>query len=130
MKSVNALTVRLFTDTETETNKRGNAVKRINFSANRYIIDFADDFRAEGWEQFDTDQDAEYFGFWINKATRQTLTYCEGDWIFVQCPDDARFNAEIEDAIRFFGEGFIAMALEANGAKTTYRQSREQFLIA
>lgn len=127
MKSVNQFAERLFTD-EPETSPRGNAVRRAFMPSERYIVDFAEQFAAEGWEQFDTDQDAPYFGFWINKTTLRTLTYCEGDWTFVSCPDAAHFNAEIEDAIKFYGEGFIAKAFDADGM-TTYRQERQQFLI-
>jgi hypothetical protein len=99
------------------------------FPSERYAVDFADDFTSEGWEQFDTDQDAHYFGVWVNKTKFLTLTYAEGDWTLVECPDAAHYNAEIEDAITFYGEGFIAKAYDMDGTKTIFRQEREKFLI-
>ena len=130
MKSVIEFVDRLFADSERETNARGNTVRRGFMPSSRYKIDFATEFFAEGWEQFDTDQDAEYFGFWVKKGKLQTLTYCEGDWIAVDCPDAAHYNAEINNAIEYYGEGFIAKAIDGNGSVTTYRQAREGFLIA
>lgn len=128
MKSVNAFIDQLFADKQSETNGRENTIRRAFLPSERYRIDFAEDVHAEAWEQFDTDQDASYFGFWVNKTTFQTLTYAEGDWIHVSCVDAAHYNAEIEHAIRFYGEGFIAKAIDDHGNRTIYRQARKQFL--
>lgn len=128
MKSVNAFAASLFNDQADQWNARGNAIRRAFLPCDRYRVDFADDFTAEGWEQFDTDQDASYFGVWVNRQTLQTLTYAEGDWTLVTCPDKQRYRLEIEDAIRFYGEGYIAKVLDANGTKTTFRQDRMRFL--
>ena len=109
-------------------NGRGNPIYRLFMPSERYLIDFADDFTAEGWEQFDTDQDANYFGVWVNPTTRQTLTYCEGDWSLVCCPDAASYNAEIQSCIDLYGEGFEFKTIDASGI-TEYRQDRSHFLI-
>lgn len=46
--------------------------------ASRYKYDAM--FKAsEGWEQYDTDQDAWYFGVWVNYALKQVFTFAEGD---------------------------------------------------
>jgi hypothetical protein len=113
---------------EPETNKRGNVVHRGFFSTERYIVDFADDFGSEGWQQFDTDQDAHYFGCWVNPVKFLTLTYAEGDWTLVECFDKDHYNAEIQDAINFYGEGFEFKTIDENGI-TEYRQDREKFLV-
>jgi len=110
------------------TNKMGNAIYRMFLPSERYVIDFADDFDSEGWEQFDTDQDAPYFGVWVNRTLLMTLTYAEGDWSLVVCPDKEHYNAEVAGAIEFYGEGFIAKAYDADGV-TTCRQDRQKFLI-
>jgi hypothetical protein len=110
-------------------NNRGNMIYRWFGDDVRYTVDFADDFKSEGWEQFDTDQDAAYFGVWVNKVKFYTLTYAEGDWTLVTCPDAGHYNAEVEDAIRFYGEGFVAKTIDADGSMTIFRQEREKFLI-
>lgn len=116
---------------DTDTNERGNVVARMFHPSERYIVDFADDFKAGGWEQFDTDQDAHYFGVWLNKGARLTLTYAEGDWTLVTCPSWDSYIAEVQDAIRFYGEGFIAKALDVTtGEVTVYAQDRAEFLKA
>lgn len=110
-------------------NVRGNVVHRLHFSSSRYPIDSADTFCAEGWEQFDTDQDAEYFGFWVNTRERLTLTYAEGDWHLVVCPTRETYLAEIQDAIRIYGEGYIAKVIDcATTEVTIFRQDRNRFL--
>ena len=115
---------------KTRENERGNTIHETWVgSCDRYRVDCAPDFTSEGWEQFDTDQDAHYFGVWLNRSKLLTLTYAEGDWTLVVCSDAAHYNAEVADAIRFYGEGFVAKAIDAEGVVTVYRQERSEFLI-
>ncbi len=115
-------------------NKRGNWIYRTYASTDRYTIDFAADFAAEGWEQFDTNQDAHYFGVWVNRSWRLVLTYAEGDWSLVDCLTDAAYFAEIRSVIDFYGEGFIAKTIDFPerpgdpAVVTEHRQDREKFL--
>lgn len=111
------------------TNFRGNQVYRLFMNSERYEIDFASDFKNEGWLQFDTNQDAPYFGFWVNPKTLQTLNYCEGDWTVCDCKDAESYNAEMVDAIECYADGFIAKTLDHDGTLATYVQDRSQFLI-
>lgn len=111
-------------------NERGNTVHRLHMRDCRYTVDFADDFASEGWQQFDTDQDAAYFGVWVNRSKRLTLTYAEGDWTLVECPTEETYRAEIMDMIRFYGEGFIFKVIHENGAKSTYVQDREKLFLS
>lgn len=111
------------------TNDRGNRVLRINDPSERYLVDFAPDFTEQGWQQFDTDQDAAYFGVWLNPRLRLTLTYAEGDWTLVECPTRESYLAEVQDAIAFYGEGRIALVIDGDtGEGTTFRQDRAKFL--
>lgn len=91
--------------------------------------DCAEDYADSGFRQFDTHQDAPYFGVWVNPRTRQTLTYCEGDWSLAECPDDAAYNAEIRAMSEFYEPGFIAVAVGNDGQATRYEQDRSTFLI-
>lgn len=131
MKSVNKLCVIIINEGETDKgpNANGNTVHRFHAPAERYMVDFSEDFQLEGWEQYDTDQDAHYFGVWINKSCLCTLTYCEGDWTYVSCIGKEDFNREIRAMNDFYGEGRIAMTIDQDGTSTEYRQNREQFLI-
>jgi len=111
-------------------NECGNTVYRLFMPGQRYTVDFAEDFKAEGWQQFDTDQDAHYFGVWVNRPKRMTLTYAEGDWTLVECPTIETYRAEIEDACRFYGEGFICKAVDTDTrAVTTYVQDRVKLFL-
>lgn len=106
-------------------NSRGNLVHRYSLSSSRYHVDCD----LGDWLQFDTDQDAEYFGFWVNPEALMTLTYCEGDWVLVVCPTKEGYNAEIADACRVYDEGFIAKAIDEQGGVTVYCQDRQQFFL-
>jgi len=56
----------------------------------------------DGWELFETDQDASYFGVWINRQQLIVVTYCEGDLHIVRAPDAAAFDAEIAEMESFY----------------------------
>jgi hypothetical protein len=111
-----------------ETNERGNAVHRHFYPSDRYIAD-CDEHHGD-WAQFDTDQDASYFGVWVDPAHLRTLTYAEGDWTLVTCPDKDHYNAEIQNMLEFYGEGFIAIGIDSKtGDATRFVQDRSKFLI-
>lgn len=133
MKSVLALCEKLKSVAGApQPNVFGNMVYRHNWSDSRYTVDFAEDFKVEGWMQFDTGQDAEYFGVWVNPVKRLTLTYCEGDWTLVECPTWETYVAEIQDAIAHYSEGFIAKCVDIHHGRyasvTTLVQDRSVFL--
>ena len=128
IKKLNTFCEKFFANAETRINERGNTIYERFFDSERYGIDFADDFKEAGWEQFDTDQDAAYFGVWINASKRWTLTYCEGDWSLIKCETSDQYKAEIQSLIGFYGEGRIALAISTDGTATEYRQDRSLFL--
>ena len=85
-------------------NERGNYIKRgHDFMGDRYRYDFKVCTPAKGWQQYDTRQDASYFGVWVHAKRRATFTYCEGDTTLVLCPTAESFAAELADMARFYG---------------------------
>lgn len=131
MKSVNRLCDWLIEtgNTDDKPNERGNTVHRLSCDSQRYLVDFAEDFTAEHWQQYDTDQDAWYFGVWVNPHSLRILTYCEGDWSLVSCLDNELYNAEIASMNEFYGEGRIAAVITERGSCHEFRQDREQFFV-
>lgn len=114
-----------------EYNARGNQVGRSFLaSADRYLFDFNECTTESGWVQFDTDQDASYFGVWVHPERREILTYAEGDVIRVQCPTEDSYRAEIEDMCAFYGTtpAFVTIDPE-KGVVTQHYQDRSEFLI-
>lgn len=89
-------------------NKFGNIVEH-GFNGHpdrdRYWYDFGDGLPGErsDWRQYDTEQDAHYFGVWINLKTRQTFCYAEGDTTLVTCDDDAGLALELKAMEEFHG---------------------------
>jgi hypothetical protein len=128
MKSVNEWCEQIRARMDFNDNERGNTIFRTHADTDRYIVDFADKFKAEGWEQYDTDQDAHYFGVWVNPRSRMVLTYAEGDWSVVTCPTKESYLAEIQSMNEFYGQGFICKVLDQSGVMTTYCQDRAEFL--
>lgn len=114
-------------DWETPATKDGCKVSRLFADTDRYIVDFADGFAADGWLQFDTDQDAHYFGAWVNPKQFLSMSYAEGDWTIVQCLDKERYNREVARMIEFYAEGRIALVIDRDGSATEIRQDRQEF---
>lgn len=57
-----------------------------------------------GWAQYDTEQDAWYFGVWVHVRKRLILTYAEGDLSLVTCPSIASFRNELAHMAEFYGD--------------------------
>ncbi|MBJ7017101.1 hypothetical protein [Vibrio cholerae] len=50
---------------------------------------------AKGWQQYDTEEDAWYFGIWIHTEKLETFTYAEGDTSHVIAPSVEAFRTEL-----------------------------------
>lgn len=94
----------------------------------RYIYDFDEEMKEDGWIQYDTDQDAHYFGVWVNKKKMMILSYTEGDHYLNICHDVESFNKQIKEINKFYGEGFICKTFSEDGC-VTYTQDRNKFFI-
>ena len=68
---------------------------------NRYGYD---ENLGEGWEQYDTDQDAWYFGVWVHVGDRKVFTYAEGDRILEVCSTQDAFVALLRRMATFYGK--------------------------
>ena len=112
-----------------EKNARGNTVERgSDFGGDRYRYDFKVLTPAKGWQQYDTSQDASYFGVWVNRKKRMTFTLCEGDTILVTCPTQASFEAELADMAKFYGPPPpMAVAIDHAGRRTAYYDESAAF---
>lgn len=73
---------------------------------NRYPFDFDECSTRKGYAQFDTRQDACYFGQWVNPTGRQLVTYAEGDLTVIVCDDDAEFVAQVRAQVAHHGDDF------------------------
>ena len=109
-------------------NDRGNPVTMLRHieGRNRYHYDFEACTPADGWKQYDTDQDAHYFGVWIHLERREILTYAEGDEIRTTCPTPETFRAELDHMAQFYGPPPpYAVAIDHDGTVTHYVQERD-----
>ena len=82
-----------------ETNRNGCTIIR---SFHLYRERFFYDFSLIGWENYDTPQDASYFGVWVNKNALSVITFAEGDEVRAIAPDQKAFEAELADMARFY----------------------------
>ena len=70
--------------------------------ADRYLYDFRACTPAKGWAQFDSKQDASYFGNWINPTRFEWFSYCEGDTTLIRCADSAEFVAYVRETFAWY----------------------------
>lgn len=59
----------------------------------------------EDWYTVSLDQDADYFGVWVNDKKRQILTYCEGDVTLVESLNEFQHIREWREMMRFYATG-------------------------
>lgn len=67
----------------------------------RYRFDFHTCRSCNGWAQFDTSQDAWYYGNWVNPIKREIISYAEGDITHTLCDSEAEFKAELQQMIQW-----------------------------
>ncbi|KKN37278.1 hypothetical protein LCGC14_0765160 [marine sediment metagenome] len=111
-----------------EINKRGNTVLRSFHSTERYRFDFKLCTAEKGWRQYDTDQDAWYFGVWVHPEKRLIVTYAEGDVTVTKCPTEEGYHAELSYMAEFYGPpppAFITIDYP-NGGITKYFDKRPE----
>ena len=114
---------------ESRMNKLGNQVDYYydgSMDRSRYSWDGQ---HKAGWLQYDTDQDAIYFGDWVNKQRLQIRTYCEGDFSVVTCPDADHFDAQLVSMDKCYGKSPFASTMDEYGNWTEHFESRDIFFI-
>ena len=113
------------------TNPRGNLVRRVFHSTERYLFDFGLD---GGWKQFDTTTDAWYFGIWVNPTRLRTLSYVEGDVFFTQCENAESYDREIANLCAAYEPGAAFTSIDLDDEKklatlTRHFQDRDEFFL-
>lgn len=116
---------------QTDATRSGAEVYSLNLNLlgieDRYYVDYAEDFSPD-WRQFDTDQDAWYFGVWYNVRRLLTLTYAEGDCTLTVHPDKANFEQEMRRICEFYGPGVIAIGYDEAGNEEILLQDRDALM--
>lgn len=105
------------------TTKHGSTITDTFFlNRDRYHYDFRECIPALGWEQWDTDQDAWYFGIWVNIDQNKILCWAEGDEMVYECGTRERFMLEIADLEAFHGSAPpFARGINDEGITEYYR---------
>lgn len=70
--------------------------------SDRYVFDFTHCGLTSDWYQYDTKEDASYFGNWVNPVTLETVSYAEGDICLTQCASPDDYAREIKEMDKFF----------------------------
>ena len=88
---------------------------------NRYVYDLAYCTKAEGWKQYDTEQDAPYFGMWYHEKKRILVTYAEGDETIQIADDVESWKKLMKETGEWAGDPPpYAIALDLQGNETHY----------
>jgi hypothetical protein len=72
--------------------------------SSRYWYDGTGCTPSDGWHQYDTDQDAHYFGVWYHMGRRIAVTYAEGDETIVVCHTAEAWRVELKSMADFYGD--------------------------
>lgn len=72
------------------------------FHSSRYKFD-GDICAGSDWMQYDTSQDASYFGVWVNPIERMVIQYAEGDVYIDVCKDATTYKKRIQELNEFYG---------------------------
>lgn len=104
-------------------NAQDNMVIRWFLPGERYRYDSR--LLAQGWKQWDTRQDAPYFGVWVHPTKHQVVTYAEGDVSHTFCKDAEAFRNELRAMEDFYGPApHCAVSIDHEGAVTHYYDHR------
>lgn len=116
-----------------ERNAQGNRAYRntdadrqlgIPAQAERYGYDFREGWGSV-WQQYDTWQDASFFGVWVDVKGMRIFTFAEGDRSLVECDSSKDFAAELGHMARFYGDPPAAfISVGADGRVTQHFDSR------
>lgn len=93
--------------------------------ADRYIFDMRLCRGGAGWVQYDTSQDAWYFGVWVHLESRQVVNYAEGDLYVDTYETVEEFRTKLKEMAEFYGDpppAFTAIGLD--GSVTRYYDER------
>ncbi|OIQ72191.1 hypothetical protein GALL_461870 [mine drainage metagenome] len=97
----------------------------------RYHYDFDEAFTRAGWEQYDTEQDASYFGVWVKADERKVFTYAEGDRILEIADTQEEFVALLQRMTNFYGVvPPVAVGFDGNGRTDFYAPRPGDSLLA
>ncbi len=89
---------------EIRVNEFGNEITDGFYPGDRYRYDFGPCSSEKGWTQYDTNQDAHYFGIWVHIEKRWIFSYVEGDTYLTKCPTRESFKAELKHMAEYYGE--------------------------
>jgi hypothetical protein len=78
-----------------------------NDCGDRYAFDFNECSYANGYCQIDTQQDASYYGNWINLTERKAVTFAEGDVSRISFDSNEEMIKWLNDFHKHEALGFI-----------------------
>jgi hypothetical protein len=90
--------------------------------SSRYRVEAVVCPSSDGWIQFDTDQDAWYYGVWVNPSLKSIVTYAEGDLHITTSQTNEQWNEEVDSLLEFHQEEpIVASAMSEDGTWTQYQ---------
>ncbi len=102
-----------------------NTVENFQHDGNRYDFDSGLCSAKNGWAQYDTREDASYFGVWVHLENRWIFTFAEGDATSVKCPTAELFALELARMAEAYGPPPPSMiGIDSDGTVTEFYDTR------
>tara|TARA_Y100000401_G_scaffold110263_1_gene107325 strand:+ start:1695 stop:2132 length:438 start_codon:yes stop_codon:yes gene_type:complete len=114
-----------------ETKRTGRRLLRFfHYDSSRYSVEDKICPSCDGWTAFSTDQDAWYYGVWVNRSLRSVVCYAEGDLIVTVATSKEDFNQEIDALREFHGEPPVSISvIDESGTLTRFRIERPDLYL-
>ena len=104
----------------TEESENGTVRRTFVMGISRYTFDGWVCTKARGWTQYDTDQDASYFGIWVHRDNLEVVTFAEDDLTYFKARDAEAFALEIEGMNAFYTPAPAFTTIDADGRLTRH----------
>ncbi|MGY3947268.1 hypothetical protein BJP24_15480 [Aeromonas allosaccharophila] len=96
----------------------GCRIDRGSHQADRYYYDRT--LLAQGWQQYDTEEDAWYFGIWIHAEMLETFTYADGDTNHVTAPNIEAFRSELARLYKYHPQAPAFISIDQDAGVVTH----------
>ncbi|WP_236664237.1 hypothetical protein [Aeromonas hydrophila] len=96
----------------------GCRIDRGSHQADRYYYDRT--LLVQGWQQYDSEEDAWFFGIWSDTEKLEAFTYAEGDTNHVIAQNVETFRAELARLYQYYPQALAFISINPEASVVTH----------